>query len=59
MMKRFPIKGVTRDKEYDLTKGTDGSKITYFSSNPNGEAETIKVYLKPKPPDTHPSILEW
>ncbi len=49
MMKRFPVKGVTRDKEYDLTKGTEGSRITYFSANPNGEAETIKAYLKPKP----------
>lgn len=49
MMKRFAVKGVTRDKEYDLTKGTDGSRILYFSANPNGEAETIKVYLKPKP----------
>ncbi|NOZ46714.1 MAG: DNA gyrase/topoisomerase IV subunit A [Chlorobi bacterium] len=49
MMKRFAVTGVTRDKEYDLTKGTDGSKVLYFSVNPNGEAETVKVYLKPKP----------
>ncbi|RLD60155.1 MAG: DNA gyrase/topoisomerase IV subunit A [Bacteroidetes bacterium] len=49
MMKRFAIKGLTRDKEYNLTKGTEGSKILYFSVNPNGEAETVKVYLKPKP----------
>ncbi len=49
MMKRFAVKGVTRDKQYNLTKGTDDSKILYFSVNPNGEAETIKVYLKPKP----------
>jgi topoisomerase-4 subunit A len=48
-IKRFPVTGVTRDKEYDLTKGTPGSRIAYFSSNPNGEAETIKVILKPKP----------
>jgi len=48
-MKRFPVKGVTRDKEYDVTKGTDGSRILYFSANPNGEAETIKIYLKPRP----------
>ncbi len=48
-IKRFPVTGVTRDKEYDLTKGTAGSRIAYFSSNPNGEAETIKVILKPKP----------
>ena len=49
MMKRFAVTGVTRDKEYDLTKGTDGSKVLYFSVNPNGEAETVKIYLKPKP----------
>lgn len=49
MMKRFAVTGVTRDKEYDLTKGEDGSRIVYFTANPNGEAETIKVYLKPKP----------
>jgi len=48
-MKRFPVKGVTRDKEYDITKGTVGSRILYFSANPNGEAETIKIYLKPRP----------
>ncbi|MDD2511906.1 MAG: DNA gyrase/topoisomerase IV subunit A [Proteiniphilum sp.] len=48
-IKRFSVTGVTRDKEYDLTKGKPGSRIAYFSSNPNGEAETIKVILKPKP----------
>ncbi len=48
-MKRFPVTGVTRDKEYDLTQGTAGSKIMYFSENPNGEAEVLKVTLKPKP----------
>lgn len=48
-MKRFPVKGITRDKEYDISKGTEGSKILYFSANPNGEAETIKIYLKPRP----------
>lgn len=47
-MKRFFVTGVTRDKEYDLTKGTRGSRILYFSANPNGEAETLKVILKPK-----------
>lgn len=47
-MKRFAVTGVTRDKEYDLTKGTKGSRIWYFSANPNGEAEIIKVTLKPK-----------
>lgn len=48
-IKRFAVTGVTRDKEYDLTKGTEGSRILYFSANPNGEAETVKVILKPKP----------
>ncbi|MEN6589189.1 MAG: DNA gyrase/topoisomerase IV subunit A [Proteiniphilum sp.] len=48
-IKRFPVTGVTRDKEYDLTKGKPGSRIAYFSANPNGEALTIKVILKPKP----------
>src|SRR5690554_5866944 len=48
-MKRFSVTGVTRDKEYDVTKGTSGSRITYFSANPNGEAETLKILLKPKP----------
>ena len=44
-VKRFAVKGVTRDKEYDLTQGKPGSKVRYFSSNPNGEAEIIKVTL--------------
>ena len=48
-MKRFAVTGVTRDKEYDLTKGTAGSKIYWFTANPNGEAEVVKVTLKPKP----------
>lgn len=48
-IKRFAVIGITRDKEYDVTQGTDGSRITYFSANPNGEAETIRVILKPKP----------
>jgi topoisomerase IV subunit A len=48
-MKRFNVTGVTRDKEYDLTMGTKGSKIIYFSANPNGEAEVLRVLLKPKP----------
>lgn len=48
-VKRFAVVGVTRDKEYDLTKGTPGSKIMYFSANPNGEAEMLKVFLRPKP----------
>ncbi len=49
MAKRFSIGGVTRDKEYDLTKGAKNSKVLYFSANANGEAEKIKVFLKPKP----------
>lgn len=48
-MKRFSVTGVTRDKEYDVTKGTKGSRVVYFSANPNGEAEVLKVILKPKP----------
>ncbi len=48
-IKRFAVTGITRDKEYDLTQGNQGSRIVYFSANPNGEAETIKVILKPKP----------
>lgn len=48
-IKRFAVTGVTRDKEYNLTRGKPGSRIVYFSANPNGEAETIRVILKPKP----------
>ena len=44
-IKRFNITGITRDREYDLTQGTAGSKIMYFTANPNGEAEVIKVTL--------------
>ncbi len=49
MMKRCAIKGITRDKEYDITKGTARSEILYMSVNPNGEAEVLKVYFKPRP----------
>jgi topoisomerase-4 subunit A len=48
-VKRFPVKGITRDKEYVLTKGTPDSKVVYFSANPNGEAEVIHVNLRPRP----------
>jgi topoisomerase IV subunit A len=48
-IKRFAVSGVTRDREYNVSKGTPGSKILYFTANPNGEAETVKVTLKPKP----------
>ncbi len=49
MMKRCAIKGITRDKEYDITKGTPKSEILYMTVNPNGEAEVLKVYFKPRP----------
>ncbi len=48
-IKRFSVTGITRDREYDVTKGTKGSQVVYFTANPNGEAETVKVILKPKP----------
>ncbi len=46
-MKRFFVTGVARDKEYDVTQGKAGSRIAYFTANPNGEAEVIRVALKP------------
>ncbi|MCB0409420.1 MAG: DNA gyrase/topoisomerase IV subunit A [Flavobacteriales bacterium] len=49
MMKRFAVTSITRDKEYDLTKGSSGSKVLWFTANPNGEAETLSIKLKPKP----------
>jgi topoisomerase-4 subunit A len=48
LAKRCAISGLTRDKEYNLTRGTPGSKIVYLSANPNGEAEVINVHHKPK-----------
>ncbi|HLT08168.1 MAG TPA: DNA gyrase/topoisomerase IV subunit A [Cyclobacteriaceae bacterium] len=45
MVKRFQVLSVTRDREYILTKGTKGSKVLYFTANPNGEAEIVAVYL--------------
>jgi topoisomerase IV subunit A len=42
MMKSAAVKGLTRDKEYNITKGTKNSRIIYFSANPNGEAEVVK-----------------
>ncbi|MHB9054536.1 MAG: DNA gyrase/topoisomerase IV subunit A [Paludibacteraceae bacterium] len=48
-IKRFAVTGITRDKEYDITQGKDGSRVFYFSANPNAEAEVIRVTLKPKP----------
>ena len=47
-IKRFAVTGITRDKEYDITQGKDGSRVFYFSANPNAEAEVIRVTLKPK-----------
>lgn len=48
-IKRFAVTSITRDREYDLTQGTPNSRVVYFTSNPNGEAEVIKVTLKPNP----------
>ncbi|ETD15993.1 MULTISPECIES: DNA gyrase/topoisomerase IV subunit A [Prevotellaceae] len=48
-IKRFNVTSMTRDKEYDLTQGTPGSKVMYFTANPNGEAEVIKITLDPDP----------
>ena len=48
-VKRFAVTGVTRDKEYDLTQGKSDSRVVYFTANPNGEAEVIKVQLRPAP----------
>lgn len=45
MVKRFQVGGITRDKEYDLTKGTKGTKVIYLTANPNAEAETVTIYL--------------
>ncbi len=48
-IKRFNVTAVTHDREYDVTQGTPGSRIYYFTANPNGEAESIKITLKPNP----------
>ena len=48
-MKRFNVTGVAKDKEYDLTQGKPGSRVVYFTANPNGEAEVIRVLHKPAP----------
>lgn len=47
-VKRFNVTSITRDKDYNLTKGTEDTKVIYFTPNPNGEAEVIKVNLRPK-----------
>src|SRR5690606_8413322 len=49
MMKRFTVDSITRDTEYDLTRGTKGSKLLYFSVHPNGEREIVTVILRPRP----------
>ena len=49
MMKRFYVNSITRDNEYDLTKGTKGSKMLYFSVHPNGEREVVSIMLRPRP----------
>lgn len=48
-IKRFNVSAITRDREYDMTAGTEGSRVLYFTANPNGEAEVIKVTLDPAP----------
>jgi len=58
MMKRAPVAGITRDKQYNIGKEHKHSKILYFSANPNGEAEVIKVYLRPRPRLKNP-IFEY
>ncbi len=45
--KRFNVTGITRDREYDLTRGNPGSKVTWFTTNPNGEAESVAITLHP------------
>ena len=56
-LKRFNVSAITRDREYDLTKGTPGSKVIYFTANPNGEAEVIKVTLENDPQKRRKSIF--
>ncbi len=55
-MKRFAVTGVTRDKEYDITQGKPGSRVLWFTVNPNGEAEVLRVTLKPK---KHLRVLQF
>lgn len=49
MAKRFAITGVTREKEYNVTRGKPGSRLLWFTANPNGEAEVVKIFIKPRP----------
>ena len=55
-IKRFNITGITRDREYDVTMGTPGSKLMYFTANPNGEAEVIKITLDASVQATNPRM---
>ncbi|HRN36200.1 MAG TPA: DNA gyrase/topoisomerase IV subunit A, partial [Flavobacteriales bacterium] len=48
-MKRFAVTGITRDKEYDLTNGSKGSKVLYFTANPDGASEVVRINLRPRP----------
>jgi topoisomerase-4 subunit A len=56
-IKRFNVTSMTRDREYDLTQGKPGSRVVYFTANPNGEAETIKVTLDPDPKKKRQNIF--
>jgi topoisomerase IV subunit A len=56
MMKRFFVNSVTRDTEYDLSRGIKGSKLLYFSVHPNGEREVVTVHLRPRP---HLKRIRW
>ena len=56
-IKRFNMTSMTRDREYDLTQGKPGSRVLYFSANPNGEAEVVKVTLNPDPTKKRQSIF--
>ncbi len=55
-IKRFNVTSITHDREYDVTTGAPGSRIMYFTANPNGEAEIIKVLLRPNPKLRRPSF---
>jgi topoisomerase-4 subunit A len=56
-IKRFNVTSMTRDREYDVTQGKPGSKVLYFTANPNGEAEIIKVTLNPEPKKKRQNIF--
>ena len=58
-VKRFSIPSVTRDREYDLTRGTAGSKVLHFSVNPKSEGETVEVSIKPSPRKVKPVLIDF